>query len=109
MAQLIRRSPKKLKRRNTNNVVSQVVQASEKPIVKEEVSVVDPDWLIPTGSTLLNCACSDYYHGGYGVGKLINLIGDSSTGKTLLALTTFAEMCMFTKWDESICHIKQGL
>jgi RecA/RadA recombinase len=80
--------------------VSQVVQASEKPIVKEEVSAVDPDWLIPTGSTLLNCACSDYHTGGYGVGKLTNLIGDSSSGKTLLALTAFAEMSMFTKWDD---------
>ena len=100
MAQLKRRSPKKLKRRETNNAVSQVVEASKKPIDKREVSSVDPDWLIPTGSTLLNCACSDYHTGGYGVGKLVNLIGDSSSGKSLLALTCFAEMYMFTKWDD---------
>jgi RecA/RadA recombinase len=100
MAQLIRRSPKKLKRRKTNDAVSQVVETSKKPIEKAEVSSVDPDWLVPTGSTLLNCACSDYSHGGYGIGKLVNLIGDSSSGKTLLALTAFAEMYMLDKWND---------
>jgi len=100
MAQLKRRNPKKLKRRKTNDAVSQVVEASKKPIDKTEVSSVDPDWLIPTGSSLLNCACSDYSHGGYGVGKLVNLIGDSSSGKSLLALTCFAETYMFTKWND---------
>jgi len=100
MAQLIRRSPKKLKRRKTNEAVSQVVEASKKSVDKEEISSIDPDWLIPTGSSLLNCACSDYSHGGYGIGKLVNLIGDSSSGKSLLALTCFAEMCMFPKWDD---------
>ena len=61
---------------------------------------IDPDHLIPTGSTLLNCACSDNPRGGYGLGKLVNIIGDSSSGKSFLALTCFAEMVMFKKFDE---------
>ena len=61
---------------------------------------IDPDHLIPTGSTLLNCACSDNPTGGYGLGKLVNIIGDSSSGKSFLALTCFAEMAMFKKFDD---------
>lgn len=47
--------------------------------------------LIPSGSVLLNCACSDHIEGAYRLGKLVNIIGDSSSGKTLLALTGMAE------------------
>lgn len=68
----------------------------EKPIIE----TVDPDHLIPTGATLLNCACSDTPFGGYKKGKLVNLIGDSSSGKTLLGLTTFAEMSLYEKFDD---------
>lgn len=96
MTQLKRR---KLKT-DTQKAVDQVRDTTKKPIKKELVSSVDPDWLVPTGSTLLNCACSDYHKGGYGIGKLVNLIGDSSSGKSLLALTAFAEMSMFTKYDD---------
>jgi RecA/RadA recombinase len=107
MVELKRRKTKKviqLKRTKdwkTKKAVSQVREAAKKPTPDSpSVSSVDPDWIVPTGSTLLNCACSDYYHGGYGIGKLVNLIGDSSSGKTLLALNTFAEMCMYKKWDD---------
>lgn len=48
--------------------------------------------LVSTGSTLLNLACSDTWAGGFGEGKMINIIGDSSAGKTLLALTVLAEL-----------------
>ena len=94
MAQLKRRKTK------TEEAVKQVRDTTKNPRKKDKVSAVDPDWLSPTGSTLLNCACSDYAVGGYGIGKLVNLIGDSSSGKSLLALTAFAEMEMYTKWDD---------
>ena len=97
MAQLKRRSPKESE---TKELVSQVEDAAKKPLDKIEVSSVDPDWLIPTGSTLLNCACSDLHTGGYGIGKITNLIGDSSSGKSLLALTSFAEVAMYTRYDD---------
>ena len=47
--------------------------------------------LVPSGSTLLNLACSDTYYGAYPIGKIINPIGDRSTGKTYFALTSLAE------------------
>lgn len=46
---------------------------------------------LPTGSTQLNLAMTDKVNGGYHLGKMVNLIGDSSSGKTFLAFTAFAE------------------
>ncbi len=47
---------------------------------------------IPTGSTLLNLALSDRVDGGWLMGSMANIIGDSHAGKSILALTTFAEV-----------------
>ena len=44
----------------------------------------------PSGSTLLNLACTDRGSGGYLLGRMINIIGDSSAGKSFLALTMLA-------------------
>lgn len=56
--------------------------------------------LLPSGSTLLNLALSDHYESGIGAGKVVNIIGDSSAGKTLLCLTAFAEMAYDSKYDD---------
>ena len=56
--------------------------------------------LIPTGSVMLNLACSDQIDGGYGLGKIVNLIGDSSTGKTLLALSMLAEVAGLKRFND---------
>ena len=55
---------------------------------------------VATGSTLLNLAMSDLRCGGYRLGKMVNTIGDSSSGKTLLALTGFAEMARRKRFDD---------
>lgn len=46
---------------------------------------------LSTGSTILNLALSGKADGGIKDGKMFNLIGDSSAGKTLLAYTCLAE------------------
>lgn len=46
---------------------------------------------MPTGSTLLNMVCSGNPFGGYVKGTMVNMIGDSSAGKTMLFLTMCAE------------------
>ena len=48
--------------------------------------------LLPTGSTLLNLALSDTQSGGWLKGSMANIIGDSSAGKSFVALTTLAEI-----------------
>ena len=56
--------------------------------------------LIPSGSTLLNLAQSGTPHGCWGRGKICNIVGDSHSGKTLLALTCLAEVANDSKFDE---------
>jgi hypothetical protein len=55
---------------------------------------------VPTGCTLYNLALSDKYNGGYALGKVANTIGDSSAGKSILALTTFAEAARLRKFKD---------
>lgn len=54
---------------------------------------------VPTGSALLNLALSDKADGGFLAGKIVNLIGDSSSGKTFLALTLLAEVAHDSAFD----------
>lgn len=46
---------------------------------------------IPTGSTLLDLALG----GGWAKGRIFNIVGDKSSGKTLLAIETFANFARF--------------
>lgn len=66
-----------------------VPPVNEEPI---ERRIWTPDELLPSGSAYLNCALSDNPYGGFGKGKLANVIGDSSSGKTILLLTAIAEI-----------------
>ena len=96
----LRRRPK-----GTTEAVKQIVKKvkEKEPAVEEEkreCAWIDPYYLIPTGSTLLNCALSDHYQGGYQIGSVVNTIGDSGTGKTLLALNSLAEMTLFKRFDD---------
>lgn len=56
--------------------------------------------LVPTGSTLLDLALSDSSDGGFGTGKMANIIGDSSAGKTFLCLSCLAEMANLSEFDD---------
>lgn len=58
-----------------------------------EISDIRGLTIVPSGSTTLNLACSDNQNGAFVLGTMINIIGDSSSGKTLLCLTTLAELC----------------
>lgn len=69
--------------RRKKTTVEQVVEG------KPEGASRTPKY-IDTGSTLLNLALSDNPFGGWRAGTIANLIGDSSTGKTLALLTSMA-------------------
>lgn len=72
----------------TNKIADDVHKTLKKPIQpKKKHNGV----LIPTGSSLLNLACSDDINGGFMVGRMVNIIGDSDAGKSFLAFTVFAE------------------
>ncbi len=66
----------------------------------EEVSKKEKRLLIPSGSTLLNLACSDTPFGAFALGKIVTMPGSSSSGKTMSAYTVFAEMAKIREFDE---------
>lgn len=86
---------KRTKKKTVDEVVKQVKR-------KQENKEAPPSslLLIPTGASLLNLACSDSIQGGWGAGKIVNLIGDSSSGKTILALSMFAEVCRRPEFED---------
>lgn len=58
------------------------------------------DLLFPTGCSMLNVGLSGKVDGGWGSGRMVNLIGDSHAGKSILALTGLAEMAHDARWDD---------
>jgi RecA/RadA recombinase len=55
--------------------------------------------LLSTGSTLLNLACSGKSYGGFPTGTYIFLVGDSTSGKSFLAMTCLAEAAKNPKFE----------
>ena len=56
--------------------------------------------LVPSGSVMLNLACSNTWRGAFPVGRMANLIGDSSSGKTYLALEMLAQCCRNPRFED---------
>jgi len=55
---------------------------------------------LSTGSTMLNLAMSDSVNGGWPLGRISTLPGQSSAGKTVLVLSTFCEACLDSRFNE---------
>ena len=61
---------------------------------------LDPSDFLSTGSTLLNLALTDRKDSGFRKGRMVNLVGDSSAGKSFLALTVLAEAAQSPEFEE---------
>ena len=90
--------PSQLAPRRRRSLPEQVEESSNAPVEREEA--FSPSLLLSTGSTLLDLACSDNPNGGFLLGRMVNLIGDSSSGKTLLCLSMLAEACNDSRFDD---------
>jgi len=75
---------------SVSSIAEQVVEAVNAPAVRQKKEV-NPRNLYPTGSTLLNLACSDRARGGFDLGTIVTMPGSSSSGKTMLAVTALAD------------------
>lgn len=75
----------------TADMAQQVQVSSRRKAPEKKLREYRNDQLVPSGSTLVNLACSDNPYGAYGLGKIVTVPGSSSAGKTILMLTTFAE------------------
>ena len=56
--------------------------------------------LVPSGSVMFNLSCSDHYTGAYIPGTMINIVGDSSAGKSFLVLSGLAECANNSLFDD---------
>lgn len=82
-----------------NEVAEQVRSTSKKPVKKE------PEYIratIPTGLTTLNMALDDNAHYGYRPGSIVNVVGDTHTGKTTLAMLCLAACA----YDKALKHYR---
>lgn len=85
--------------KRTKNSSPTNAQQAAATVTKRE-KAIKTTGLLPSGSTVLNCALSDNACGGIGVGKIANIIGDSSAGKTMIAETMLAEIANNPKYDD---------
>lgn len=67
---------------------------------KKSQEKLDSENFVSTGSTLLNLVLTDQRNAGFRKGRIVNLVGDSSAGKSFLALTVLAEASQSPKFDE---------
>lgn len=74
-----------------NKDAEQVKAAQRRPRRKEQGEGAYSGLYLPSGCTMYDLALSDKWNGGYALGKVANTIGDSSAGKSIMALTAFAE------------------
>jgi len=92
-------------RRAAGPTVSEVVEQA-KGAVNALLPAAKPRYL-STGCTVLNLAMTDSIDGGWVLGTTNLLPGDSSAGKTLLLLTTFAEVHRNPAFDKYALYYDQ--
>lgn len=68
-------------------------------IAERELKPESKRMLVSSGSVMLNLACSNTYKGAFEVGRMVNLIGDSSSGKTYLAMELLAACANDSRFD----------
>ena len=93
-------------RRRRSDLTEQVEAAAEKKT--ERPAPTDTSLLIPSGVTLLNCACSDDPAGAFVLGQIVTLPGGSVGGKTMLAITMLAECSADKRFDEYDLYYDDG-
>lgn len=85
------------RRRRQETLSKQVEKSANQKVEKKEI---DTSTLIPSGSTMLNLACSDNPFGAFALGRIVTLPGGSASGKTMLMLTMLAECANDKRFDD---------
>ena len=86
-------------------LTEQIINSAGKEVTKAEEFVgpdpktVTRDRLIPSGVTLLNCACSDNPFGAFALGSINTIPGESASGKTELILSILASCAIDKRFD----------
>lgn len=87
--------------RGRQPVSKQMEERAKRPVRREEEPEhFNPDDFVSSGSTMLNLALTDHPDCGWQKGKMANIIGDSSAGKTFFTLTSYAEAELDDRFDD---------
>lgn len=87
-----------MKRKN-DDLGEQIKRHSSKDVDDDRIEL-NPENFLPTGSTLLNLACTDMVDGGFPLGRISTLPGASSAGKTTISLHCMAEAAHSPRFDD---------
>jgi len=90
--------PRRTRKKKEKSISEQVEESANTPVEKRDP--LDTSLLVPSGSTLLNCACSDNPFGAFVLGRIITLPGASAGGKTMQALTMMACCANDKRFDD---------
>ena len=91
-----------------NNIAEQFKESANGSPAHRKID----ELLIPTGSTMLNCCCSDNPFGGFQLGKIVTIPGPSASGKSIIAMSMFASMAhnpLFDGYDLIYDDIEEAL
>jgi len=95
------------KRRRAASSVTEQIETKDRTSMVESEDFVGPDpskvtadRLIPSGSTLVNCACSDTPFGAFVMGGINTTPGKSASGKTVCLLTAAACCAVDERFDD---------
>lgn len=86
-------------RTSAPDLPQQVREVAEEAPPERVRKTFGPNDLVPTGSTMLNLACADNTDGGFMLGGVVTTPGQSSAGKTIMALTCLAECSINARFD----------
>lgn len=87
-------------RKRSTSVVEQVLEEAENNNENSPFKEPPIKLFLSTGCTLFNCCISDKWDGGWASGRISNPVGDSDTGKTLIALSSLAEAANNESFDD---------
>lgn len=86
--------PRTINKPSVKETAKEIKEALKNP---RKTRIIKPKMLFPSGSTLLNLACSETVDGGFVLGTIVTTPGSSSGGKTILVLTAMA-LGFYSKW-----------
>lgn len=102
MSKLTRRSVKRNAVKDTATEVADTIESevATKPVERSPKISKDPKDCLDTSITLLNCALTDNPLAGFPLGRVSMVVGDSSSGKSFVLLSTLAAACKNPQFDE---------
>lgn len=101
MKKLARRSVKRNSIKDTADEVADAIESGNTKTSDRSPNISrDPKDCISTSITLLNCALTDNPLAGFPLGRVSMIVGDSSSGKSIILLSVLALACKNPQFDE---------